>query len=113
MYLSIRLSIVAATLVIAARAVRAEEPVSLSVPADLSAALIVACNDYVQTTAGDPAPFTVNDLPRRFADVSLARDGETAIVRLRPPHREKLLGGSLLYIIDLKTLTVRERVFGK
>ena len=85
----------------------------ISVSSDLAAAFLVAYTDYAQATAGDKVPFSIQELPKQFERVSVRKEGTKAVVRFWPPRCEHCTGGGLLYGIDLKTLTVVDRIFGK
>ena len=97
----------------AARSTYAADQAAISGPSDLAAALIVAYGDYVKVTSQDALPLTAIQFPKRFETVSVARDGDDAVVKFSPPFREYTTGGSVVYMIDLKDLTIKQRIFGR
>ena len=94
-------------------AIAAENQPEIATSSDLAAALLVAYNDYAEATAKDTVPLTITEFPKRFDRVTVRMDGEMAVVRFWPPRCQDCTGGSVLYAIDLKTLTVSNRIFGK
>ena len=91
----------------------ADESSRVLMSSDMAAAFLVAYNDYVQATAGDPTPMTVNEFRKHFAGLSLERRGGTAIVVFTPPPCEYCTGGGAFYVVNLKTLAISERLFGR
>jgi hypothetical protein len=102
-----------AALVLVALTSAASVADEVSTSSDLAAALLVAYNDYAQVTAKDSRPMTVAAFRTHFEKVSISLEGETAIVRFQPPYREHTTGGSVIYSVNLKTLAISDRIFGR